>query len=143
MDCTLNLIDVRDVALGLSRVMERGTPGRRYLLGHENMALTEFLGLLGDLTGVAVPRYRVPYPVALGIAWLSEFWADWMTGRSPKATVTGVRLARRIMHFDSTRSLAEIGLNPRPIRESLSDALDWLQSEGVLCERSGGNRRRG
>ena len=33
MDCTLNLIDVRDVALGLQGVMERGTPGRRYLLG--------------------------------------------------------------------------------------------------------------
>ena len=27
MDCTLNLIDVRDVARGLSLVMERGQPG--------------------------------------------------------------------------------------------------------------------
>src|SRR5215218_6173195 len=33
MDCTLNLIDVRDVADGLVRAMSRGEPGRRYLLG--------------------------------------------------------------------------------------------------------------
>ena len=39
MDCTLNLIDVRDVAEGLIRTMERGRPGRRYLLGGENLTL--------------------------------------------------------------------------------------------------------
>jgi dihydroflavonol-4-reductase len=134
MDCTLNLIDVRDVALGLYRIMERGLPGRRYLLGHENLALTDLLKTLGELTGVPVPRYRIAYPVALGVAWLSELWADRVTGRSPKATVTGVRLARRIMHFDSRRSLEEIGLTPRPIRESLADALAWLRAVGDLGE---------
>jgi dihydroflavonol-4-reductase len=132
MDCTLNLIDVRDVALGLYRVMERGVLGRRYLLGHENLALTDLFLILGELTGVRVPRFRVAYPVALGFAWLSEFWADRVTGRSPQATVTGVRLAHRIMHFDARRSLAEIGLEPRPIRESLADALAWLRSVGEL-----------
>ncbi len=132
MDCTLNLIDVRDVALGLVRVMERGKPGRRYLLGHENLALFDFLSLLAELTGVPVPRFRVPYPIALGVAWLSEFWADHVTGRSPRATVTGVRLARRTMHFDMAHSLAELGLRPRPIRESLADALAWLRTAGYL-----------
>ena len=43
MDCTLNLIDVRDVALGLALVMERGKPGRRYLLGHANLTLAGLL----------------------------------------------------------------------------------------------------
>ncbi|MGO9919239.1 MAG: NAD-dependent epimerase/dehydratase family protein [Isosphaeraceae bacterium] len=143
MDCTLNLIDVRDVALGLARVMERGRPGRRYLLGHENLALVDFLSLIGELTGVPVPGFRVPYSVALGVAWLSEFWADHVTGRSPRATVTGVRLARRIMHFDVARSLTEVGLRPRPIRESLADTLAWLRTAGYLGEPGVVNRRSG
>ena len=46
MDCTLNVIDVRDVARGLSLVMDRGQLGRRYLLGHANLTLTGFLELL-------------------------------------------------------------------------------------------------
>jgi dihydroflavonol-4-reductase len=132
MDCTLNLIDVRDVALGLSRVMDRGVPGRRYLLGHANLTLTALLTLLGELTGVPVPRWRVPYPVGLAAAWFSELVADKFTGRSPKATLTGVKLARRIMHFDASRSLADLGLRPRSIRDSLADAIAWLRLTGRL-----------
>ena len=66
MDCTLNLIDVRDVAEGLIRTMERGRPGRRYLLGGENLTLVGLLGILSELTGVPVPRWRVPYPARAG-----------------------------------------------------------------------------
>jgi len=30
------------------------------------------------------------------------------------------------MHFDASRSLAELGLIVRPVRESLADAVAWL-----------------
>jgi dihydroflavonol-4-reductase len=132
MQCSLNLIDVRDVARGLTLVMEQGQPGRRYILGQTNLTLAALLALLGELTGVPVPRWRVPYPVGLAFAWCSEFAADHFTGRAPKATLTGVRLGRRIMHFDATRSLAELGLRPRSIQESLADAVSWLREAGYL-----------
>lgn len=132
MDCTLNLIDVRDVAEGLVRVMDRGAPGRRYLLGGENLTLAGLLGILSGLTGVPVPRWRVPYPVGLAAAYVSEFWADRVTGRTPRATVTGVRLTRRTMHFDASRSLAALDLTPRPVRESLADAVAWLRATGQV-----------
>ena len=132
MECTLNMIDVRDVATGLIRVLERGCPGRRYLLGGENLTLTGFVGTLSELTSIPVPKWKVPYQVGLTVAYMSEFWADYVSGRHPKATVTGVRLARRRMHFDSSRSFAELGLNPRPIRESAADAVNWLRQVGEL-----------
>ncbi len=132
MDCTLNLIDVRDVAEGLIRAMDRGEPGRRYLLGGDNLTLVGMLGILSELTGIPVPRWRVPYPVGLGVAYLSEFWADHVSGHPPKATITGVRLTRRTMHFDASRSLTALGLTPRPARESLSEAVDWLRQTGQL-----------
>jgi dihydroflavonol-4-reductase len=127
MDCTLNLIDVRDVALGLALAMEKARPGRRYLLGGENLTLLAVLGHLSSLTGVPVPRWVVPYPLGLAVAVASEFWADRVTGNPPKATVTGVRLTRRSMTFDASGSLEELGLSPRPIRQSLSDAVNWLR----------------
>jgi dihydroflavonol-4-reductase len=137
MDCTLNLIDVRDVAEGLVRTLERGVPGRRYLLGGENLTLVGLLGILSELTGVPVPRWRVPYPVGLAVAWLSEAWADRVTGLTPKATVTGVRLTRRTMHFDASRSLAALGLVPRPARQSLADAVAWLRQTGQIAPPKG------
>jgi dihydroflavonol-4-reductase len=136
IDCTLSLIDVRDLARGLMLVMAHGRPKQRYILGHANLTLASLFALLGELTGAAVPRWRVPYPAALAYAWCSEFAADHLTARAPKATLTGVRLSRRIMHFDATRSLAEIGLRPRPIRESLADAVSWLRDTGVLRDRA-------
>jgi dihydroflavonol-4-reductase len=132
MECTLNLIDVRDVSLGLELVMQRGQAGRRYLLGAENLTLTALLTRLSKLTGVPVPRWCVPYSIGLAVALVSEFCADYFTGRVPKATVTGIRLAKRIMHFDSSRSLGEIGLQPRRIDDSLADAITWLRQTGNL-----------
>lgn len=130
IDCTLNLIDVRDVALGLIRVLEVGRAGRRYLLGGTNLALGELFGLLSEITGRPAPRWRVPYALGLGFAHFSEIWADYVSKKSPQASVTGLRLARRLMHFDASRSLHELGLEPRPIRNSLIDAVAWL-NQGV------------
>jgi dihydroflavonol-4-reductase len=141
MDCTLNVIDVRDVARGLSLVMERASPGRRYILGHSNVSLVGFLGMLGELTGVPVPRWRVPYSMGIAVAWFSELVADHLTGKAPKATVTGVRLAKRTMHFDSSRSLAELGLQPRPIHQSLADALTWLTVSGRVSRQAADSRQ--
>jgi dihydroflavonol-4-reductase len=126
MDCTLNLIDVRDVAEGLRRTRSRGTPGRRYLLGGENLTLRSLLALLSELTGRPAPRWRIPYGAGLLIAAACEAWADFVTGAPPKATVTGVRLTRRTMHFDARHSLDELGLTPRPVRQALREAIAWL-----------------
>jgi dihydroflavonol-4-reductase len=131
MECTLNLIDVRDAALGLDLVMRRGTPGRRYLLGGTNVTLVGLLERLRRLTGVPLPRWKVPYPMGLVVAAVSEAWAHHITGRMPRATMTGVRLARRLMHFDPSRSLAELGLVPRGLDESLEETVTWLQSAGL------------
>jgi dihydroflavonol-4-reductase len=132
MDCSLCLVDVRDVAEALVRIAERGQPGRRYLIGAENLTLLGLLERLSALTGVPVPRWRVPYWMGLGVAYASEFWSDHVSRRPPQATITGVRLTRRTMHFDAARSLADLGLIPRPILSSLIDAVHWLRSEGQI-----------
>jgi dihydroflavonol-4-reductase len=134
LDAELNLIDVRDVAEGMVRAMERGRPGRRYLLGHENLSIRAVFALLAELTGVPEPHRRVPYAVALTAAYVSEFVADVVTHRPPAATVTGVKLTRRKMHFDPRRTLQELGLRPRPVGESLADAVAWFQIMGWIAK---------
>jgi dihydroflavonol-4-reductase len=132
LDAALNLIDARDVAEGMIRAMERGRPGRRYLLGHENLSIKEIFSLLARLTGLPPPSRRVPYPVALVAAHVSEFVADAFTHRSPAATITGVKLTRRMMRFDPRRTLDELGLCPRPVAKSLADAVTWYREQGWL-----------
>jgi dihydroflavonol-4-reductase len=132
LDADLNLIDVRDVADGMARAVERGTPGRRYLLGAENWSIARLFNWLADHTGLPRPRWRVPYPVALLAAYVSEWVADVATHRIPAATVTGVKLTRRTMHFDPRRSLADLGLAPRPVEQSLAECVAWFRALGWL-----------
>jgi dihydroflavonol-4-reductase len=132
LDAELNLIDVRDVADGMIHAMERGRPGQRYLLGHENLSIQEVFRILAGLTGLPEPRWRIPYGVALAAAYTSELIADLVTHTMPAATVTGVKLTRRVMHFNARRSLEELQLSPRPVLESLRDALAWFRSVGWL-----------
>ena len=127
LDAELNLIDVRDVAEGMVRALTHGRAGRRYLLGHENLSIRAVFGILARLTGWPQPRWRVPYPVALAAAYVSEWLADVVTHQPPAATVTGVKLTRRRMHFDARRSLDELGLQPRPVLQALADAVAWFR----------------
>jgi dihydroflavonol-4-reductase len=136
LDAELNLIDVRDVAEGMIRAMERGRTNRRYLLGHENLSIREVFARLARLTGLPEPRWRVPYAVALVAAYTSELVADVFTHRAPAATVTGVKLTRRRMHFDAQRSLEELQLQPRPIDKSLADAVAWFAQLHWLAPRT-------
>ncbi|MHC5537626.1 hypothetical protein ACYOEI_05280, partial [Singulisphaera rosea] len=41
------------------------------------------------------------------------------------------------MHFDPSRSLEALGLSPRPVRESLEDAVTWLRQVGQVGARRG------
>lgn len=134
LDAELNLIDVRDVAEGMVQALERGRLGRRYLLAHENLSIRQLFALLAELTGLPQPRWRVPYPVALTAAYISELVADVITHRAPAATVTGVKLTRRRMYFDPQSSLRELGLWPRPVRQSLAEVVHWFGEQGWLSQ---------
>ncbi len=132
MDGTLNVIDVRDAAEGLVRTLHRGQPGRRYLLGGQDITIGGLLGILAELTGRPMPTLTIPYALGLGFAWLSERWADLWGGQHPMATVTGVQLTRRSMMFQVGPSLRALGLHPRSLRESLTQTLLWLQEIGQI-----------
>jgi dihydroflavonol-4-reductase len=132
LDAELNLVDVRDVAAGMAAAMDRGRPGRRYLLGGENWSVQRVFAFVAELAGQPPPSWAVPYPLALAAAYVSEFAADVWTGRIPAATVTGVKLTRRRMHFDDRRTRSELGLSPRPVDASIREAVGWFREVGWL-----------
>jgi len=132
LECRFNMVDARDVATGMILAMEKGRTGIRYLLGGENLHLSEWLNLLSKEAGQPLPRWEVPYSLALTAAYFSEKWADYVSGKIPLATTTGVRLTRRNMFFDTSISTNELGFRPRPIHEAARDAVAWYRLQGWL-----------
>ncbi len=123
----LNLIDVRDVAAGHLLALEHGAPGRRYILGNENVTLKRMLELLSEFTGKRAPKTQIPYAAAYGIAATDTFIFGTILRREPHIPLEGVRMARKLMYFDSSRAVSELGLPQTPIKEALSRAVKWFQ----------------
>jgi dihydroflavonol-4-reductase len=133
LDCRLNLIDVRDLAAGLIAAAERGRIGERYILGNENIYLSELLDLLSKVTELPINRARrLPYALAQAAAWVDETLADLVTHRPPRAPLTGVRLAGVPALFDSTKARRDLGLPQSPIRDALKDQLLWMRARGWI-----------
>ncbi|MBV9107475.1 MAG: NAD-dependent epimerase/dehydratase family protein [Verrucomicrobia bacterium] len=132
LDCQLNMIDARDIASGLRSAMNVGQPRIRYLLSGVNMRLVEWLTIVGRLVGREVPRWQVSYPLALIVAYASEWASDHLTGHMPTATITGVKLTRHCMHFKAAASQKYLGLKLRTVEESARDEIAWFRQKGLL-----------
>ncbi|SEN62501.1 NAD-dependent epimerase/dehydratase family protein [Nitrosomonas marina] len=135
LECGFNLIDVRDVAAGHILAAEHGRSGDRYILGNKNLMLSELLRMIEEITGLAMPKIRIPYWAALAAGAFSEFIADYVTRNQPRAPLTGVRLARYPLYFDSEKAIQELGLPQNSVYQALADEIEWLCDEGLITRR--------
>jgi dihydroflavonol-4-reductase len=133
LDTGLNWVHVRDVAAGHVLAAEKGRIGQRYILGHAdgNWTMREAFRLLQEITGVAAPRTRIPYSIALAAAYVDEGLSR-LTGKPPKAPLAGVRMARYKMFFNPAKAIRELGLPQTPPRQALIDAVDWFRAAGYV-----------
>jgi dihydroflavonol-4-reductase len=123
LDFIMNLVDVRDVAMGLLLAMERGQTGQRYILGGENIALKNLLAMVGVISGRTALRIPIPAVMAQTIAAVLEFIADRVTHKPPAGTVEGVRIALRSQSLSIEKARHELGYAPRPIGVALEEAV--------------------
>ena len=132
LNTMINFVDSRDVADGHLAALDRGKVGERYILGGQNLELSEFLQILEEVSGVPMPKKKVPYWLAYTVSVFSEFVSDRFTGTPPQAPKTGVRLARVPIKLDNSKARRELGINFRPIRESLADEVQWFKDLGMV-----------
>ena len=131
VDTGLNLVHVDDVAAGHLAALLNGRVGERYILGGENVPLSQMLADIAGLVGRAAPRLRIPrlavWPLAIG----AEAVARW-TGREPFVSRDALRMAKHRMFFDDAKARRELGYSSRPYREGLADAIGWFRASGAL-----------
>lgn len=127
VDTGLDIVHVADVAAGHWLAWQRGTRGRRYVLGGENLTLQEILTRVARISGHRPPRWRLPPDAVLPVARIAEAWARF-SGREPRVTVAGVELSRKRMFFSHARASRELGYAPRPAQAALEDAVRWFDA---------------
>lgn len=129
IDTGLNVVSVRDTAAGHLLACERGRPGERYILGCENLTLSEILQKMARLTGRKAPVIQLPYAAAYMAGVITTAWAR-ISGKPPRAPLDAVRMAKKKMFVSHEKARRELGFHPEPVDGALRSAIDWFMQNG-------------
>jgi dihydroflavonol-4-reductase len=130
VDTGLNLVDVKECAVGHISALEKGRSGERYILGGENLTLKQILDKLAAITGLPSPTVRVPYVLALATGVVDEIVTGRIRGREPRATIDAVRMGRKKMFVSSAKAERELGWKRVPVDDALRRAAEWFRENG-------------
>ena len=128
----LNLVDVRECAVGHVVALEKGRPGERYILGGENLTLKQILDKLGEISGLPSPKVKLPYVFAFATGIVDEAITGRLLHREPRATVDSVRMGKKKMFASCAKAERELGWKIVPVDGALRRAVQWFQANGYV-----------
>ena len=130
LDLEVNVVDARDLGEGHRLAAERGQPGRRYILGGENLPVRDALTVAARAAGVRPPRWHV----SLGLVrWLVRVGEA--AGRLPLVRPLPLEHFKTIGEWralNTARARAELGFKTRPFIDTVRDTLAWFREYGYL-----------
>jgi dihydroflavonol-4-reductase len=130
VDTGLNLVDVNEVAKTHADALTVGTPGRRYILGGENLTLKQILDKMSAITGIPSPTTKIPFAIAATYAFFEENITGRLLHKEPRATLEEVRMGRKKMYASSARAQQELGFRVAPIYPAMRAAIEWFRAHG-------------
>lgn len=130
VDTGLNLVDVSEVARAHVAALEVGAPGRRYILGGENLTLKQILDKMSAITGIPSPTVKIPFAVAATYAFFEETITGKIREKEPRATLEEVRMGRKKMFASSARAQQELGFRILPVYPAMRSAIEWFRAHG-------------
>jgi len=130
MDTGLNLVDVTEVARAHVLALTKGKPGRRYILGGENLTLKQILDKMSAITGIPSPTVKIPFAVAATYAFFEEWITGRIRGKEPRATLEEVRMGRKKMFASSACAQQELGFRIVPVYPAMRAAIEWFRAHG-------------
>jgi len=124
-DSILTWVHVRDVVETIVRALEtKDNLGEKYLAGKHQLSLQEMTEMVGDISGVPLPKIRLPDPlVKMGAALLT--WLAKLTKKPPMLgmSVDQMRTMKEDLRFDGSKAERELGIAYSPIRTALEEAI--------------------
>jgi dihydroflavonol-4-reductase len=110
--------------------MDKGQPGRRYLLGNHNLSYREFMTLCAEVAGTRAPFIPVPGR-ALGLAGrvgslLQRYDSHRFAGLD-RHVLSAMQQGR---YRTGRRSWDELGVPRTPMRQTVEAALAWFRANG-------------
>ncbi len=126
--------DVRDVAAGVVAACAKGAKGETYILGNRYVSVREILQFVHELTHARLVKCMIS--IAAARMFLPVFSLYYkIRKRRPLFTRYSLYTLTSNSNFSSEKAKRELGYKVRPFKETIRDALKWLQAEGKLRPR--------
>lgn len=126
VDTGLNFISVEDVCWGHLLALQKGIAGDRYILGHQNLTLRDFLTRLSDCTNIPAPRLQIPHWLPLAAAWIDETVLT-QFGKQPTIALDSVRMSHQKMYYNSAKAITHLGLPQTDLNTAIELAVKWYR----------------
>ncbi len=123
-----NWVDARDVATGAICAAQTAKAGSRYILSGHWHSIYEVAVMAAKIGGTRAPRLVIPLRLAELALPMMEKLAT-IRGSEPlytRAMLNALKSNRHISHALATRDL---GYEPRPFLETLTDTLNWFKTQ--------------
>ena len=126
-----DFVDVRDVVNGIILAAEKGKNGECYILSGHYISVKDLLQKLEEITNVKAPKFKIARWFAYATGFLSEIYYKIMK-QKPLFTSYSVYTTGTNSNFSIQKAQKELGYNPRPIKGTMEDTINWLKEEGII-----------
>jgi dihydroflavonol-4-reductase len=135
IDTGLNVVHVDDVAMGHWLAFEHGKIGESYILGGDNLTLSQILNIIASIDGPPASTIKLSCNVLYPVAVAMELFAS-LTGKEPRITLDALRMAKHEMFYCSAKAEQEIGYSARSAQQALADSIAWFQAEDYINQKA-------
>jgi len=126
----LGVIDVRDVASMLLSALEHGRGPRRYLAGGQFVTWADWTDLLSQAVGREIPRLVMTVDEIIEMG--RTFDAQRAEGHDSPLSEEAAVIMTSGVPTDDSATLADLDFNYRPLLETFTDTVQYLDSVGQL-----------
>lgn len=123
----LNLVDVRDVAMGAIQAMRRGKKGERYLLAGANMTFHEWIQRSARIAGVSAPKLMLPLRLQLFGARVMRRLLP-LIGKKWELDDASIEMSSVYWYCSSTKARNDLGFETRRTDDTLRETIEYLRS---------------
>ena len=124
LDAGAPTVDIRDVAEAALLAERYGRVGERYIIANEFISNKDFYGIATRLRGLK-PIKLIPLKVGYAIAWIVERVFKLLGRKDYLVSTAAVYLSNVFQHLDNGKARRELHWHPRPIEETVKDAVAW------------------
>jgi len=133
----MHIADVRDLAAVHAAVMEPGRGPRSYLVAGHYVSMPEIIRALADLSGRRIPFMTFPKWFLAAFGRVADGVQRRLKTRLPWSA-EGIWVLNCNARCDDSKTRRDLGLEPRPLRETFADTVRWLVEVGRLTSREAG-----